>query len=445
MRHPFERWLSDQEFSDEAKGLFAEAISAYMAKAFRASFIMSYLGFMTVVRDRLLTSAAPRGVEPDRWERRLQVIRAADTWDQAVFDCVQQKDDSAIFLVPEELRRQVHYFKDRRNDCAHGKVAGIGFELVDTFWTFVRENVGRFVVNGSEEALLEELKRHFDPTFTPPGKSPDHIVNKIRAAVDPANYRDFVRQVFETLAFPENGRRRLLTPGLNHRLACLDDMVSLGITDLTRAVVDALSLHGLVSTFLIHHPERVSLFSNDQQLVRSLWKDQSLMRSAGGASVYVALLTQSLIPEDQIHESMRDFVRAISESLPAAEHRTILEQFGLREEVEHYVFYRRGIPQTGVLDEFRWANNSANISFVLSFLDVYGLTDSVCRGIAHTFSVPNYPIDLAEALNVYFASQPEKLETLKRKIEEKELPQPTYLTVVAPETEDEEGTGDGAD
>src|SRR5690606_5502185 len=111
----------------------------------------------------------------------------------------------------------------------------------------------------------------------------------------------------------------------------------------------------------------------------------------------------------------------------------------------HYVFYRRGIPQTGVLDEFRWANNSANISFVLSFLDVYGLTDSVCRGIAHTFSVPNYPIDLAEALNVYFASQPEKLETLKRKIEEKELPQPTYLTVVAPETEDEEGTGNGAD
>lgn len=443
MRHPFERWLSEQEFSEETRGLFGEAISAYMAKAFRASFIMSYLGFMTVVRDRLLTSAAPRGVKPHRWERRLQSIRAADTWDQAVFDCVQQKDDSASFIVPEELRRQVHYFKDRRNDCAHGKVAGIGFELVDTFWTFVRENLGRFVVNGSEEALLEELKRHFDPTFTPPGKSTDQIVNKIRAAVDPSNYRNFVKQVFEFLQFPTNGRRRLLTPGLNHRLACLDEMVSLGSADLTRAVVDALNQNDLVSSFLIQHPERVALFSNDQQLVRSLWKDQSLMRSAGGASVYVALLNHSLVPELEIPESMQDFVKAISGSLPTAEHRTILERFGFKEVVERFVFFRPGILKPGMLDDFGWANNSTNISFVLSFLDVYGLTDNACLGIAHTFAVPNYPIDLAEGLNVYFASQPAKLDALKRNIEEKNLPQPTYLTVTAANPEAEEVIGDG--
>ncbi|WP_236635932.1 hypothetical protein [Bacillus thuringiensis] len=65
----FENWIHEQKISEESLILFDESIMCYRVGAYRASFLMSYLGFMKALRDRLLKSDKPSLVNEHDWEK----------------------------------------------------------------------------------------------------------------------------------------------------------------------------------------------------------------------------------------------------------------------------------------------------------------------------------------------------------------------------------------
>jgi len=81
MRLPFEEWLQDQTLPTPAKELFSEAIICYKASAYRAALLLSYLGFQTTVRDRVLRGRQPSNLSDTQWNKIQSDVRNDDTWD----------------------------------------------------------------------------------------------------------------------------------------------------------------------------------------------------------------------------------------------------------------------------------------------------------------------------------------------------------------------------
>ena len=66
-------------------------------------------------------------------------------WDSSAFDATQQQKPAPIFVVPDDLRRQVEFWKDRRNDCAHSKDNKITPAYVEALHAFIESNLNNIV------------------------------------------------------------------------------------------------------------------------------------------------------------------------------------------------------------------------------------------------------------------------------------------------------------
>jgi hypothetical protein len=115
------------------------------------------------------------------------------------------KSPAPIFTLSEDLRRQVIYWKDRRNDCAHSRRNEISFSHIEAFWLFLRSNLPKFVVSGSKEGLLNDLRVHFDRSVTPADADYSQIIEQIRYAVETGELEEFFESVHEV--FTELHRR----------------------------------------------------------------------------------------------------------------------------------------------------------------------------------------------------------------------------------------------
>uniref|UniRef100_UPI004056165F hypothetical protein n=1 Tax=Candidatus Electronema sp. TaxID=2698783 RepID=UPI004056165F len=139
----------------------------------------------------MLRAACPTGIPLNKWEKDLAGLRCEDEWDRKVFDLTQQKSPAPVFLVSEDLRHQVRYWKNRRNDCAHFKTNEIDHSHVESFWHFIFSNMGKFVPNGSAAALLNEIALHFDQDVTPPNTPLDPIIERIPHCVEREELSNF--------------------------------------------------------------------------------------------------------------------------------------------------------------------------------------------------------------------------------------------------------------
>lgn len=169
MKTSFEKWVENQNFSVDANTLFEEAVICYKVSAYRASFIMTYLGIQTILRDRVLNNQnTPDNIPENMWEGFLNDLRSEDTWDQTVFRLVIRKRPDNPFLITDDIRNQYTYFKNIRNDCAHAKSNTISHPHVELLWLFIESNLNKFIVNGGKNGLIERIKKHYDTRITPP-------------------------------------------------------------------------------------------------------------------------------------------------------------------------------------------------------------------------------------------------------------------------------------
>jgi hypothetical protein len=325
---PFRSWLQDQPLPPVAFDLFEEAFRCYRAEAYRAALLFSYLGFLRTLAWRLMNAVKPQPLPEKTWLDLQRRLRDEEQWESATFDAVQRTQPASLFLVNEDLRQQVTYWRGRRNDAAHSRENEIGAAHVEMLWLFVRSNLAKFVVNGGYSGLLERFRRHFDPAFTPIDQEFSHLVAEIPQAIRHAQLRDFLRELFSLLDPTEDLEYAPYWADTEPYIRLVDYTIALNNQDLlTELLIMVREDINLLIATLLARPNLSLQFSTEPGLVRRLWHDllpavQTPHSRPIRASLRVLLflLRNQLIPEDQRFEAVERFVSRIEEGYPQEEY-----------------------------------------------------------------------------------------------------------------------------
>jgi hypothetical protein len=302
MKLPFRAWLADQNIDTDSQSLFSEALLCYQVGAYRAALVFSYLGFLRNLAQRLMTASPPTSIPQSIWDTLQRDIRNDGRWEIATFDSAIRSQPASIFLVDDDIRQQLQYWRGRRNDAAHSKGNEISYAHVESLWLFIRSNLNKFVVNGGRAGLLERFRRHFDPTYTPLGMDFSDLVRQIPECVAPLEQRDFLADVLGLPGviddtYPE------LTDIATALASYIEKLSNLRLNDAFAEAVK--SEPSLFEILLLEKPNFILHYSGDPLLIRSVWHDLLLSKTrvagvsflSGGLRIFAVMLRNGLIPE----------------------------------------------------------------------------------------------------------------------------------------------------
>src|SRR5690606_38212653 len=107
-----EDWLNrkTQNFSEDSKILFEESLLCYRIKAYRASLLFSYLGFLTFIKELIIKSKKPETFDEGRWELLVRCLNNEDEWEEKVYKELTNSKNP-LFNISEALRLQIKYWK----------------------------------------------------------------------------------------------------------------------------------------------------------------------------------------------------------------------------------------------------------------------------------------------------------------------------------------------
>lgn len=107
--------------------------------AYRAAYLMSYLGYITILKDRLINSehTLPNGYTEHSWRRAISDLKSDKQWENAVSEAIFRQPDKNPFLINDDLRKQHDYWRIIRNDCAHAKSNLISSPHVESLWLYL--------------------------------------------------------------------------------------------------------------------------------------------------------------------------------------------------------------------------------------------------------------------------------------------------------------------
>ena len=425
MRLEFEKWVLSQNLSETSEDLFREAVTCYKASAYRAALLFSYLGFQTIVKDRVLASRRPAGIAESHWSEITGKLTDDSTWDRQAFEATQMNSPAPIFILSDDLRKQVAYWKNRRNDCAHSKRNEIGFSHVESFWLFLKSNLPKFVVSGSKDGLLNEIRVHFDRSLTPAGADYSHIVQQIPYAIEPeelGGFFDGVDQVFADL------RRR--PPDVSscpaEEVGFFDSIIDLGDRTVTCRLVDFLrDREDLLIELLRSNPTRVLLIKDDPTFVRRLWYSKLPWLTQSNFEVYCSLLRNQLIPENQVEEAHRRVIPSLFSVVPSERCYALLEDTHFFAVFRDIVFLQADSLGGPLADDFTWANRNYNI--VVWYLNRFGVDQQIARGLSRIFGKENHPYELRDAINALVSKDEQTREQILQVFEDNHIPIPDCL------------------
>ncbi|WP_044185962.1 hypothetical protein [Hyalangium minutum] len=392
MQLPIERWTQENNLPKEARVALEEATRCFKAGAYRAALLFSYLGWSLTVRLRILSAKCPTGIIPAQWNQILLDLQNEDTWDSQTFDCTQMRSPREIFHVSDDLRQQVKYWRDRRNDCAHFKNDEIASAHVEAFWLFLQSNAGKFIPNGSIADILERLERHFDPNLTPPGASMMPIVAMIPTGVPQAELPHFWSEVVSHI-----GQGPTVWQHLNAAASVFEAVFELHDGRATTSLSTFLAADAnLLVALLRQYPSRVLLWAEHASLIRQLWRSHLFEGRTQDLPIYAALLRNGLIPAAELPEANQWVVTRINNSIPAALDLPDLEKHGLIQALQDHAF------NDGYVGNFEWANS--NPGLIAWLIQQYPMTDEIAQRLCSTFEGLYYPHRARDSLRALFAA-----------------------------------------
>ncbi|MGH0631900.1 hypothetical protein [Bacillus pacificus] len=419
MKIPFEEWILSQEIPTDAKDLINEAIICYKADAYRASLLFSYLCFQTIIRDRMLNAHKPDNIPEGMWNDIHKKLRNEDTWDQTVFDNLQRQQPKEIFLLNDDIRNQITYWKNRRNDCAHSKNNIISVFHVENFWSFMRSNLPKIMVNGSREALLNKIKKHFDLSLTAPDTDISYIINEVPYAVEEADLSSFFEEVLKH--FKDTGD--FLWDISEAYLDFWEKLFSLNDEKVTKNLVTFMKDNeDLIMAYLRNFPHKVNYFALDTSFIRNLWHSKIFSTSYdvnGDLKLYCALLRNGLIDQEQLSEAHTQIIRKCKNIIPDE------NDFYILQENNFFSIFKDMVFDTYFLSKFDRANTKKDI--IVLYLKHFPLDKQIVESITSTFAYNSYPWHLGDSLNTFFNENPEKREHFVRILKEHEIDVPGYL------------------
>ncbi|BFH67365.1 hypothetical protein J27TS7_16200 [Paenibacillus dendritiformis] len=400
MRLPIEDWLVSQNVSIDARDLLEEAIVCYKASAYRASLLLSYLSFQTILKDRVLNSSKPDQYPDSLWRQNIQDLGEDEVWDTAVFEITKRAEGPVLFPLTEDLRQQLAFWRNRRNDCAHAKSNLIKAPHVESFWYFIQSNLPKFKVKGGKSSVLAKIKVHFTRSLTPVEADPDPILQEIPLAMPEREYRSFLDEVKEALygGYPieiyDNEQKLVFW----HRMFRLQENFVVQLLQFMKANMK------LFRAVLRYEPSIVRFCRNDPELIRSLWYAPG---EDTNPRVVTALLRQQLVPAAQVEECVKRLIEC----------QAILDPAELSEEEElkyllenNFVeLFRIYAFREGSISLFDWANHHKKRT-VIWYLEKFGFDKDVVTALYSAFWSEHHPWHLRDAIRVLFTSRPELKE-----------------------------------
>lgn len=313
MKLEFERYLDSQNFSDETMSLIDEGIKCYKIGAYRASFLMSYYFFLKVLKERLEQSkhTKPDSLDQSTWQGLLQKINDDTVWDQTVFETTQWKladGRSKIYLINNDLREDMVYWRRKRNDCAHTKDNIISYPHVEAFWLFIQSNLNKFIVNGGRESLLNKYETHFDPVYTRPGEDYDYLVQPIPLVVNKRDIPELLKDIDEIL---ENKSNFLYIEDTESVYYSFWKVISCSSNeDINKGFIEFItSSQDIFIKFITVYPEKFMMCTYKTQLIREFWKEKFFSREVKSSNGYwdlaIILLENEIIDENDVSRFVR--------------------------------------------------------------------------------------------------------------------------------------------
>ena len=299
-----ENWIDKKsnEFSEDAQKLFQESILCYKIKAYRASLLFSYLGFLTVIKELIIKTKRPDAIPIGRWDNILNKLKDEENWEQRVFQELTNSSNP-IFNITESIRQQVKFWKDRRNDCAHFKENIIDYNHTDIFWAFIKSNLSKITIEGGKSNLLKKFIDHFDTTKTPPNKSYEYLILEIENAVENTELSDFFESLNITLEnvfwFDDKKAAELYA-----KIFTLINNVSIK-NELLKFIF---SKENFDLKLLFDEPQLFVEFNYSSAQIREIWKKRIYkLDSTKKHYLLATLLRNNSIPKNELKETMQDY------------------------------------------------------------------------------------------------------------------------------------------
>jgi len=311
MKLRIENWIDKNHFSEDTIMLFDDAIVCYKAGANRAALLFSYLAFMTVLKERIISGTRPSLFPESKWNGIISKLLNEDTWEKAVFDAVKTRegrnqnkirDRDPIFDISESLRDDIEYWKNRRNDCAHYKDNIIDHSHVESFWTFIESNLSKITLEGGMTTLINKIKNHFNPTLTPSGTDITPLVQEIESSVDKTKYKDFWEIFLDTGDF--------FFDLSSHRLEFINRSLEINKDIVNKSAIQHIKKHKhYLKQFLSQYPDKILRLNLTEGEIRNLWTTDLADYNTHILTVYSSLLRNNLIPQNDIDEANKRVIK----------------------------------------------------------------------------------------------------------------------------------------
>ncbi|MBA2853491.1 hypothetical protein HNP89_001467 [Methanococcus maripaludis] len=433
MKLRFEKWLEEQNFSEGAYDVFEEAIKCYRATAYRSALLMSYVGFLTIVRDKLMeTKYIPKGYTEYDWKINiLAPIQDGENWERNTYDKIKRADRPVI-NTSKDLKTQIDYWKDRRNDCAHNKRNMITYSHVESFWAFLISNIEKITVLGSIEELIIDVETFFDISKTPANEPFDKLSEKILTTVTKKDeMMIFIPQMVHKMCTHDHANNLIWdfrNYGLLNELFLKSELFSkefikyLDENNLKHALVDFLKLY----------PVHANILRGNNRLIREIWYSllfeypEIMILSHNSISLYCSLLRNELIPKEQLEESFERIFSglidgAIGEKISEIDYTTLKEHGFFK--IFDSIFtgedkYNELCGET--VNDFHWANRCSTI--ITKYLENAPISKERVNVLSWLFPYNGYwPRKLRFDANKMFEKHPDKMELIKNLIDEYDL------------------------
>lgn len=397
MKLKFENFIESKEFNSSTKDTFKEAIICYKNSAYRASLLMSYLGFMEIIKYKINTSEPAQNYDNQRWKSDVIFkINNEEVWDRHTYE-ILIRDKNPIFSLSQNIKTQLEYWKDRRNDCAHLKKNNISNSHIEAFWEFIESNIDKFIINDSVDFIVNLFLEYFNSDYKL--EQLDTLISKVYVILNKEMFKIFLETI----------RKELCSPNFISKTDKNFNFFGIAI-----GFPDELKL--IYSKFIIKdNPEfrevLEEMLSLDQELYYDICKyDTRIPNFIAPSESLLKNFYDDIVPSTDYREDLfsiflpfisshKNKENAYNKFLRYSTDNTLIstvkkDYFLYRDFLEfskNYLF-RSG----SLLENFNWANNHKK--FILFLIDILNYDDSIIAYLENLFSRPNYPYDLRDAI-----------------------------------------------
>lgn len=426
----FERYINSLNISEDARNLYNEGITCYKASAYRAAYLMTYLGFMESVKHKILSSEKPQNYDNNQWNNEvIKRIKNDEIWDKEVYNLFF-KDKKPVFKISPSLKTQITYWKDRRNDCAHYKKNHISNSHIESFWQFIQSNSEKLIINDSVDQLINYFKTHFDLSKTKPDSCSVYLTKKCISILSPEFFEDFFTNLYDFFDSDEfkDINEFWWLEGDEKRVEVFSNFFDQMNPEINKFLITFLQdKETFISNLIKFNPKILVLCQIDPKNIRTLWKKNLFSNNSNDEiEVFCTLLRNSLIPLDEKKEAFNHLIDQYKDYIPTIDQFYALNTSGFID-----FFVDKLFNQKLYISDFTWANRNKKI--ILYLIKTIGIDKNIAQTLSSTFNTPSHPWQLCESLNSFFAKEKELCTEFRAIATKFFIPIPSFLPALSSE------------